>query len=49
MTKRIEVYLDETVPLIEYYNEQEKLITVDGVKAINEVFNDIVTFLGSEP
>ncbi len=48
VTRRIEVYLEETAPLTEYYNKQEKLITVDGIKAIDEVFNDIVASLGSE-
>lgn len=45
--RRIEVYLKETAPLIEYYDKQDKLITVDGIKPINEVFDDIVVSLGS--
>lgn len=48
VTKRIEVYLNETTPLIEYYSRQDKLVTIDGDRKINEVFEDIVTSLGSE-
>ncbi|MBU5678107.1 adenylate kinase [Alkaliphilus sp. MSJ-5] len=48
VTKRIEVYLKETTPLIEYYSKQDKLVTIDGDRRINEVFEDIVTSLGSE-
>lgn len=48
VTRRIEVYLKETTPLIEYYSKQNKLITVDGVKEIDKVFEDIVASLGSE-
>lgn len=48
VARRIEVYLKETTPLIEYYNKQNKLVTVDGVREINKVFEDIVASLGSE-
>ncbi|QUH19897.1 adenylate kinase [Alkaliphilus sp. B6464] len=48
VTKRIEVYLKETTPLIEYYNKQDKLVTIDGDRKISVVFEDIVTSLGSE-
>lgn len=48
VTRRIEVYLNETSPLIDYYNKQDKLVTVDGVKAIDKVFEDIVKALGSD-
>lgn len=47
VTKRIEVYLKETTPLTEYYNKQDKLVTIDGDRKIDEVFKDIVTSLGS--
>lgn len=47
VTKRIEVYLKETTPLTEYYNKQDKLVTIDGDRKIDEVFKDIVTALGS--
>ncbi len=48
VTKRIQVYLDQTAPLIEYYNKQDKLVTIDGDKEINKVFKDIVVSLGSD-
>jgi len=48
VTKRIEVYLRETTPLTEYYNKQDKLVTIDGDRKINKVFEDIVTSLGSK-
>ncbi len=48
VTKRIEVYLNDTAPLVEYYNRQDKLVTIDGNKEINKVFEDIVASLGSE-
>lgn len=48
VTRRIEVYLKETTPLTEYYNRQDKLVTIDGDRKIDEVFEDIVTSLGSD-
>jgi adenylate kinase len=35
--KRLTVYHEQTAPLIEYYEKQGKLITVDGTVAPNEV------------
>lgn len=48
VTKRIEVYLKETTPLIDYYTKQGKLFTVDGDRAIKEIFEDITSSLGSK-
>lgn len=48
VTRRIEVYLKETTPLIEYYSKQDKLVTIDGDRKIDEVFANIVTSLGSD-
>ena len=42
VTKRIEVYNKQTAPLIEYYQKQGKLITVDGNLEIDETFKQIV-------
>ncbi|NLZ52717.1 MAG: adenylate kinase [Thermoanaerobacteraceae bacterium] len=39
--KRLEVYETTTAPLIDYYNRQNLLISVDGSKNIDEVFEDI--------
>lgn len=46
VTKRIEVYSKQTAPLIKYYEEQGKLVTVDGNAEIDETFNQIVKILG---
>jgi adenylate kinase len=35
--KRIQVYLDQTSPLIAYYRDHGKLIEVDGMQAIDAV------------
>lgn len=48
VTRRIEVYLKETTPLIEYYTKQGKLFTVDGDREINKISEEIVNSLGSE-
>lgn len=39
--KRLELYYKETVPVLEYYKKQGKLITVDGEKTIEEVALEI--------
>ncbi len=45
--KRLTVYHDQTQPLIEYYSKEGILVTVDGTKGLNEVFEDIVAVLGA--
>lgn len=42
VTKRIQVYLDETSPLIAYYSEKGKLANIAGEQEIEKVFEDIV-------
>ena len=44
--KRLTVYHDQTQPLIDYYQDAEILVTVDGTKDLNEVFADITAILG---
>jgi adenylate kinase len=44
--KRLDVYHEQTQPLIEYYANQNKLKEFDGTKDIDEVFADIVKVLG---
>jgi len=34
---RIQVYMDQTLPLISYYRDREKLVEVDGMQSIEEV------------
>lgn len=48
VSKRIQVYLDETRPLIGYYSQIGIIVTIDGEQDINKVFEDIVSELGSE-
>ncbi len=45
--KRLDVYHEQTQPLIAYYQEAGILKTVDGTKNLNEVFEDIVAVLGA--
>lgn len=44
--KRLTVYHDQTQPLIEYYQNEGILVTVDGTRELNEVFKDITAVLG---
>lgn len=48
VSKRIQVYLDETKPLADYYAKEGILSNINGQQSIDEVFADIVTALGSE-
>ena len=42
---RIQVYFDQTAPLIDYYKAQSLLLNIDGAQDINKVFGDIVSGL----
>ena len=44
--ERLDVYKEQTQPLIDFYKEKELLSVVDGTKAINEVFENICDVLG---
>lgn len=44
--KRLEVYHEQTQPLIEYYTNAGILKMVDGTKNMDEVFSDILELLG---
>ena len=44
---RLEVYHNQTQPLIDYYNEQGILKTVDGTVDMKDVFKAIVDILGA--
>lgn len=44
--KRLEVYHNQTQPLIDYYTGAGILAEVDGTKEMDEVFSDIVKILG---
>ena len=43
--ERLEVYREQTQPLVEYYSQQGKLYNVDGDKGVDEVFEEIVKAL----
>lgn len=45
---RIEVYLDQTQPLIDYYKEKGLILDVDGMNPIDQVFETIVNALESK-
>ena len=39
---RLNVYKNETAPLIDFYKNQGVLVSVDGMQTIDEVFEDII-------
>ena len=43
--RRIQVYLEQTSPLISYYRDHGKLIEIDGMQAIEQVTNALVSAL----
>lgn len=47
VTKRLKVYHEQTSPVLEFYEGNVKIISVDGTKAINEITEDILTKLKS--
>lgn len=44
--KRLQVYHDQTQPLIDHYEKKGALLTVDGTQDINDVFTSITKVLG---
>ena len=45
--KRLDVYHDQTQPLIDYYNGKGILKSVDGTQPMEKVFGDITAILGA--
>jgi len=43
--RRIQVYLDQTSPLITYYREHDKLVEIDGMQTIEQVTQALVSAL----
>ena len=43
---RLDVYASQTAPVIDYYTAQGKLVKVDGNRAPDDVFADVVAVLG---
>lgn len=46
--KRLEVYEDETKPLVEYYGKLNLIRNIDGNKPVNEVYKEIQILIGDE-
>ncbi len=44
---RIQVYLDETLPVADYYSNQDKLTKINGVGTIDEIFAKITSVINS--
>jgi len=42
---RLKVYIDSTKPILEYYKPDRKIIEVNGIGEIEDVFNKIVSYL----
>ena len=42
---RINVYFEQTQPLIDYYQQKELILNIDGTKPIDDIFNTIVEAL----
>ncbi|MGL5717555.1 MAG: adenylate kinase [Paraclostridium sp.] len=47
VSKRIQVYLDETKPLADYYSKEGIIANINGEQSIDKVFADIVDALGN--
>ncbi|MBA1336385.1 MAG: adenylate kinase [Firmicutes bacterium] len=47
VVKRIEVYLEQTLPLIQYYKSRGLLVSINGEHEIQRVFEDITRAVGS--
>ena len=47
--KRLEVYFDQTAPLVDYYKEKGKLLEIDGEKSIEEVAQQLMLKLNMKP
>lgn len=45
--KRLDVYHEQTQPLIDYYTNKGALVEVDGTVAMDDVFQAIVEILGA--
>ncbi|MFT3754989.1 MAG: adenylate kinase [Pseudoxanthomonas sp.] len=46
--KRLQVYTDQTAPVIEFYRQQGELTVIDGVGELDDVFNRIIEAISPE-
>ena len=47
--RRIQVYLDQTMPVLEYYRAQGKVLELDGVRSVEEIRADLEQRLREGP
>ncbi len=45
VTKRIRVYLEQTMPLVDYYRKAGKLVEIDGTHAVEQVTKELLSAL----
>ena len=45
VTKRIRVYLEQTMPLVDYYRKRGKLIEIDGMQEVEQVTKALLSAL----
>ncbi len=45
VTKRIRVYLEQTMPLVEYYRNSGKLVEIDGTQTVEQVTKELLAAL----
>ncbi|MCL4275105.1 MAG: adenylate kinase [Anaerolineales bacterium] len=45
VTKRIRVYLEQTMPLVEYYRKSGKLVEIDGTQIVEQVTKELLAAL----
>jgi adenylate kinase len=46
--RRVELFYDRTVPILEYYDRRNRLLTINGDQSPEEVQQSIMTLLGKE-
>lgn len=44
--RRVELFYDQTIPILEYYDRRRRLITVNGDQPPNKVLEDIISLIG---
>jgi adenylate kinase len=42
VARRLDIFFHETIKLVDYYQDQGKLLAVDGTKSIEEVYQELV-------
>ncbi len=47
VAKRINVYMEQTAPLVDYYRAQNKLVEIDGTQPIEKVTESLLSVIGT--